>query len=55
MLAVVFGVEQFDLYLYGSNVTVYTDHKPLHGIYKSQKSATTRPLRDGVSGSLHVT
>ena len=42
MLAVVFGVEQFDLYLYGSNVTVYTDHKPLHGIYKSQKSATAR-------------
>ena len=42
MLAVVFGVEHFHLYLYGSNFTVYTDHKPLFGIYKSQKSATTR-------------
>ena len=42
MLAVVFGVEHFHLYLYGSNFTVYTDHKPLLGIYKSQKSATTR-------------
>ena len=42
MLAVVFGVEHFHLYLYGSNFTVYTDHKPLLGIYKSQKSATAR-------------
>ena len=42
MLAVVFGVEHFHLYLYGSNFTVYTDHKPLLGIYKSQKAATAR-------------
>ena len=42
MLAVVFGVEHFHLYLYESNVTVYTDHEPLIGIYKSQKSATAR-------------
>ena len=42
MLAVVFGVEHFHLYLYGTNFTVYTDHKPLLGIYKSQKSATAR-------------
>ena len=45
MLAVVFGVEHFHLYLYGSNFTVYTDHKPLLGIYRSQKSATTRTER----------
>ena len=42
MLAVVFSVKCFHLYLYGSNFTVYTDHKPLLGIYKSQKSATAR-------------
>ena len=42
MLAVVFGVEHFHLYLYGWNFTVYTDHKPLLGIDKSQKSATAR-------------
>ena len=41
----VFGVEHFHIYLYGSNFTVYTDHKPLLGIYKSQKSATTRTER----------
>ena len=45
MLAVVFGVEHFHLYLYGSNFTVCTDHEPLLGIYKSQKSATTRTER----------
>ena len=45
MLAVDFGVEHFHLYLYGSNFTVYTDHEPLLGMYKSQKSATTRTER----------
>ena len=45
MLAVVFSVKCFHLYLYGSNFTVYTDHKPLLGIYKRQKLVTTRTER----------
>lgn len=42
MLAVVFGVEHFHLYLYGSKFTVVTDHKPLLGIVTSQKPTTAR-------------
>jgi hypothetical protein len=42
MLAVVFGVEHYHLYLYGAKFTVITDHKPLLGIMKSQKSTTAR-------------
>ena len=42
MLAVVYGVEHFHLYLFGSTFTVVTDHKPLLGIWKSQKPATAR-------------
>lgn len=45
MLAVVFGVEHFHLYLFGANFTVITDHKPLLGIIKSQKPASTRMER----------
>ncbi|KAK7099318.1 hypothetical protein V1264_003469 [Littorina saxatilis] len=42
MLAVVYGVEHFHLYLYGSSFTVVTDHKPLLGIVNSQKPTTAR-------------
>ena len=39
-LAVVYGVEHFHLYLFGSNFVVITDHKPLLGIINSQKPTT---------------
>ena len=42
MLAIVFGVEHFHLYIYGSPFLMNTDHKPLVGIFKSQKPATAR-------------
>ena len=42
MLAIVFGVEHFHLYLFGSNFTIVTDHKPLLGIVKSLKPTTAR-------------
>ncbi len=42
MLAVVWGVEHFHLYVYGSTFTVITDHKPLLGIFKTQNPATPR-------------
>ena len=42
MLAVVYGVEHYHLYLFGSTFTVVTDHKPLLGILKSRKPATAR-------------
>ena len=44
-LAVVYGVEHFHLYLYGSNFKVITDHKPLLGIVNSQKPTTPRMER----------
>ena len=42
MLAVVWGVEHFHLYVYGSRFQIITDHKPLLGIFKTQKPATPR-------------
>lgn len=42
MLAVVFGVEHFHLYLYGAPFSVITDHKPLLGIVGSPKPTTIR-------------
>ena len=44
-LAVVYGIEHFHLYLYGSEFTVVTDHKPLLGIINSQKPTTARMER----------
>ena len=45
MLAVVYGVEHFHLYLFGSTFSVITDHKPLIGIMSNQKPATARMER----------
>ena len=45
MLAVVYGVEHYHLYLFGSTFIVVTDHKPLLGILKSRKPATARVER----------
>ncbi|CAB4014235.1 Hypothetical predicted protein, partial [Paramuricea clavata] len=42
MLAVVWGVEHFHLYVYGSHFQIMTDHNPLFGIFKTQKPATPR-------------
>ena len=42
MLAVVWGVEHFYLYVYGSRFQIITDHKPLFGTFKTQKPATPR-------------
>ena len=45
MLAVVYGVEHYHLYLFGSTFNFVTDHKPLLGILKSRKPATARVER----------
>ena len=36
------GAENFYLYLYGSDFKIQTDHKPLLGIFKSQRPASAR-------------
>ena len=43
MLAITFGCQRFDQYLFGRNFTVETDHKPLEAIFKKPLSAC--PLR----------
>ena len=40
-LAVIFGVRKFHQYLYGLPFTVYTDHKPLLGLFGENKSIPT--------------
>jgi hypothetical protein len=37
-LAIVWSVEHFHLFLYGSQFTLVTDHKPLEVIYGSRKA-----------------
>ena len=43
-LAIIWGVEQFHLYLYGNDFTLITDHKPLEVIYGSRKSKPSARL-----------
>jgi len=42
MLAVVWAVEYFHLYLYGAQFTIITDHQPLLGIFSSHKAMSAR-------------
>ena len=42
MLATVWALEHFHLYLYGSEFTIVTDHKPLLGIFNSHKPTSAR-------------
>ena len=42
MLAVVWGVEHFHLYVYSAQFSVITDHKPLIGIFKNHKQTSPR-------------
>ena len=42
MLAVVWAVEHFHLYVYGAQFSVITDHKPLIAIFKNHKQASPR-------------
>ncbi|CAB4035824.1 Hypothetical predicted protein, partial [Paramuricea clavata] len=42
MLAVVWAVEHFHLYLYGAQFTIITDHQPLIGIFRSHKATSAR-------------
>lgn len=43
-LAIVWGIRNFRPYLLNKKFTVYTDHKPLKGIFKS-KAPSSRILR----------
>ncbi|GFS28089.1 transposon Tf2-9 polyprotein [Elysia marginata] len=36
-LSIIFGVTKFHKYIYGRQVTIYTDHKPLLGLFGEHK------------------
>ncbi|CAB4009735.1 Hypothetical predicted protein [Paramuricea clavata] len=42
MLAVMWAIEHYHLYLYGAKFTIITDQKPLLGIFKCQKPTSGR-------------
>ena len=43
MLAIVFGLERFERFVYGKHIEVESDHKPLEAIHK--KSLLSAPKR----------
>lgn len=45
LLAVVFGLERFDQYTYGTKVTVQNDHKPLASILRKPLSQAPKRLQ----------
>ena len=45
LYAIVFGCKKFHQYIYGRNVIVYTDHKPLEAIFKKPISKSPARLR----------
>jgi len=40
MVAVVWGVKHFHLYVYGAQCSVITDHKSLTGIFKNHRQTS---------------
>ena len=42
MLAVVWAADHFKLYVYGAKFSIVTDHKPLLGLFSSQKQTSPR-------------
>ena len=46
-LAIVWGIEDFHLYVFGATFTLITDHKPLELIYNNALSRPTPELKDG--------
>lgn len=45
LLAIVFGMEKFETYLYGRKVLVESDHKPLEAIFKKSLLNAAKRLR----------
>ena len=45
LLAVLYGLERFDQYTYGTKVTVENDHRPLAAILKKPLSQVPKPLQ----------
>jgi len=45
LYAIVFGCQKFHQYIFGRNVTVYTDHKPLEAIFSKPISKSPARLR----------
>ena len=42
--AVIFGLKKFHQYLYGQKFKIFTDHKPLLGLFKADKAVPTMAL-----------
>ena len=45
LLSVIFGLERFDQYTYGRNVTIHNDHLPLAPILEEEKTLSQAPKR----------
>ena len=46
LLAIVFGCERFNMYTYGADIDVITDHKPLESIFKKTLAQGVSPLTE---------
>ena len=54
LLAIVFGVERFEGYVYGRKIFIDTDHKPLESIMKKSLLSAPKAIAENAIASTEI-